>query len=91
VWLTLGRRWLHSLAVGGEEDRPFMAELVRKVTSTVGMAEVVPLRCRDGSAEPLAGGYLSLSALARADGWLLVPPESEGYPAGTQVAVRLLS
>jgi molybdopterin biosynthesis enzyme len=67
-----------------------MAELSRKVTSTVGMAEVVPVRCNGHRAEPLAGGYLSWSVLARADGWLLLPPESEGYPAGAQVAVRPL-
>jgi molybdopterin biosynthesis enzyme len=90
VWLTLGRRWLRNLAGGGEDDRPSTAELARKVTSTVGMAEMVPVRCRGASAEPLASGYLSLSSLAHADGWLLVPPESEGYPAGAQVAVRPL-
>ena len=90
VWLTLGRRWLQKLAGGGEEDRPAIVELARKVTSTVGMAEVVPVRVRDSRAEPLASNYLSFSALARADGWLLVPPESEGYPAGAQVAMRPL-
>jgi molybdopterin molybdotransferase len=90
AWLTLGRHWLKTLSAGGEEDRSFMAQLARKVTSTIGMAEVVPVRCRDGAAEPLANGYLSLVALSRADGWILVPPESEGYPAGTPVAVRPL-
>jgi molybdopterin molybdotransferase len=38
--------------------------------------------------EPLASGYLSLQALARADGWILVPPESEGFAAGSMVEVR---
>jgi molybdopterin molybdotransferase len=90
TWLTVGRQWLQKLSGSGEEDRIFTAQLARKVTSTVGMAEVVPVRCRAGSAEPLAGGYLSHAALARADGWILVPPESEGYPAGTPVAVRPL-
>jgi molybdopterin molybdotransferase len=90
AWLTLGRHWLKTLSAGGEEDRSFMAQLARKVTSTIGMAEVVPVRCRDGGAEPLASGHLSLAALSRADGWILVPPESEGYPAGTPVAVRPL-
>jgi molybdopterin biosynthesis enzyme len=90
MWLTIGRRWLRQLAGGGEEDRPFMAELARKVTSTVGMAEIVPVRCRERSAEPLAGGYFSFSTLARADGWIFIPAESEGYPAGTPVAVRPL-
>ena len=65
-------------------------QLARKVTSTVGMAEVVAVRCNGANAEPLASSYLSLAALSRADGWILVPPESEGYPAGAQVAVRPL-
>lgn len=90
VWLTIGQHWLRQLAGGVEKDRPFMAELSRKVTSMVGMAEVVPVRCRERAAEPLASGYLSFSALARADGWILVPAESEGYPAGAPVAVRPL-
>lgn len=91
AWLTLGRRWLKILAGGEEEEKLFMAELARKVASTVGMAEVVPVHCRDRSAQPLAGGYFSIAALARADGWILVPPESEGYPAGAEVAVRPLT
>ncbi|HET7680121.1 MAG TPA: molybdopterin-binding protein [Xanthobacteraceae bacterium] len=90
AWLTLGRHWLNKLSAADEEDRIFMAQLARKVTSPLGMAEVVPVRCRGGSAEPLASGYLSYSALARADGWILVPPESEGYPPSAQVAVRAL-
>jgi molybdopterin biosynthesis enzyme len=38
--------------------------------------------------EPLATKYLSLSSLAGSDGWILVPADSEGYPAGSQVLVR---
>ncbi len=90
VWLTIGRHWLKKLSGSLEEDRGFTAQLTRKVTSTVGMAEVVPVRCRDSEAEPLASGYLSHSALLLADGWILVPPQSEGYAAGTPVAVRPL-
>jgi molybdopterin biosynthesis enzyme len=91
VWLVIGRRWLGRLTANGEEETPFTAELSRKVTSTVGMAEVVPVRCNNDKVEPLAGGYLSFSALARADGWILVPAESEGFPAGARVAVRPLT
>ena len=90
AWLTLGRHWLKKLSGADEQDRTFMAQLARKVTSPLGMAEIIPVRCRGGSAEPLASGYLSHSALARADGWILIPPESEGYPPGAQVAVRPL-
>jgi molybdopterin biosynthesis enzyme len=31
-----------------------------------------------------------LTALAQADGWILVPADSEGYPPGTEVMVRPL-
>ena len=64
------------------------ARLTRKVTSTVGLAEVVPVARSPDGVEPLASGYLPLQALARADGWILVPPESEGFPAGATVEVR---
>ncbi len=90
AWLVIGQRWLAKLAARREEEVPVMAELTRKVTSTLGMAEVVPVRLNGNTAEPLASGYLCFSALARANGWILVPAESEGYPAGTRVAVRPL-
>jgi molybdopterin molybdotransferase len=38
--------------------------------------------------EPLAAKYLPLSSLARSDGWILVPADSEGYAAGAPVQVR---
>ena len=59
-----------------------------KVTSTVGLAEVIPVRRSGAMAEPLAAKYLSLATLARSDGWILVPAESEGYSAGAEVQVR---
>jgi molybdopterin biosynthesis enzyme len=90
AWLAIGRQWLRALSGQREDDKTAIAQLARKVTSTVGMAEIVAVRCKGTSAEPLASGYLSLAALSRADGWILVPPESEGYPAGAQVAVRPL-
>ncbi|MEA2991287.1 MAG: molybdopterin molybdotransferase [Alphaproteobacteria bacterium] len=91
VWLVIGRRWLGRLTARGDEQMPFMVELSGKITSTVGMAEVVPMRRENGKVEPLASGYLPFSALARADGWVLVPAASEGFPAGAWVAVRPLA
>ena len=88
VWLTLGRRVLARLAGGSDSEPATTAPLVRKVTSTVGLAEIVPVRRVGDGVEPLAAKYLPLSALARADGWILVPAESEGYPAGAGVSVR---
>ena len=52
------------------------------------VAELVPVRRNAAQAEPLASKYLPLSSLARSDGWILVPADSEGYPAGSPVQVR---
>ena len=88
VWLTVGRRMLGRLAGATPRDPAKTVALSRKVASTVGLAEVIPLRRSGEMAEPLAAKYLSLSALARSDGWLLVPAHSEGYAAGAQVEMR---
>ena len=70
------------------EEQPFSAELARDISSQLGLAEVVPVRRRLGRVEPLASGYLSIQALARAEGWVLVPADCEGYMAGARVVVR---
>jgi molybdopterin biosynthesis enzyme len=87
-WLTVGRRMLARLAFRLMEEQPFNSELSRKVASPLGLAEVVPVRRRGFRIEPLASHYLPLQTLARADGWILIPADSEGYPAGTSVPVR---
>jgi molybdopterin molybdotransferase len=88
VWLLIGRHLTARLAGGVVEDFSAMLPLKRKVTSAIGATELVPVACSAGTAEPLASGYLPLTALARSDGWIVVPPESEGFAAGTPVAVR---
>jgi molybdopterin molybdotransferase len=87
-WLTVGRRMLARLAFRLIEDQPFAAELARKIVSPLGLAEVVPVRRRLGKVEPVGSGYLSMRMLASAEGWILVPADSEGYPAGARVSVR---
>jgi molybdopterin molybdotransferase len=88
VFATLGTHLLTRLTGATEIDRGEAVTLSRKITSTIGLAEFIPLR-RDGdSVTPLGTGYLPMQALARADGWLLVPPDSEGYPAGASVRMR---
>lgn len=87
-WLLIGRRLLARLAFRLIEEQPFTAELSRKVTSALGFAEMVPVRRRLGTVEPLGAPYLSSQVLARSDGWILVPADSEGFPAGTKVQVR---
>ena len=68
-WLTVGRRMLARLAFRLIEEQPFSAELARDISSQLGLAEVVPVRRRLGRVEPLASGYLSIQALARAEGF----------------------
>lgn len=88
VWLLIGRHLTAGLAGGGVDDVSAMLPLKRKVTSAIGATELVPVACSAGTAEPLASGYLPMTALARSDGWIVVPPESEGFAAGTPVAVK---
>ncbi len=88
VWLVLGRRLLARLSGCGEEEPAGKARLARKVASSLGLAEVIPVRMRAGAAEPIASGYVPFSALAQADGWILVPADSEGYPPGAEVVIR---
>lgn len=59
--------------------------LARKVSSAIGVAEIVLLKMSDQAWMPLATGQLSLGAIVRADAWLAVPGNSEGYAAGTPV------
>jgi molybdopterin molybdotransferase len=88
VWLLIGRYLVARLAGGRVEDAPVMLPLKRKVTSTIGLTELIPVSCAGGVAEPLASGYLSFAALAGSDGWIVVPADSEGFNTGTPVAVR---
>jgi molybdopterin biosynthesis enzyme len=91
VWLLLGLPLLRRLAGGTEEEPAFGAKLKRKVSSTLGLAELVPVRRCGGDGdevEPLARAHLPLAALSDADGWILVPAASEGFAAGATVKVR---
>jgi molybdopterin molybdotransferase len=64
--------------------------LARKIASGVGIAEVVLLEQVEETWLPLAVGDLSLLTIARADGWLVVPGQSEGFAAGTPVGAYML-
>ncbi len=91
VWLVIGRHLLATLAAGKRREHEPIATLTlaRKVSSAIGLAELVPVqRTPEDQVEPLATHYLSLSSLSRSDGWILVPADSEGFPAGASVQVR---
>jgi molybdopterin biosynthesis enzyme len=87
VWRVIGRRVLARLAGDDEERAVEKVRLGRKLSSPLGLAELVPVRLRDGTAEPIASGYVPISALLAADGWVLVPADSEGYPPGAEVVL----
>jgi molybdopterin molybdotransferase len=89
-WLVLGRRLLARLSGFVAAEPAMKMTLTRKIVSTVGLAEVVPVRQCDGGVEPVAAGFFPLRAMARADGYVLVAAESEGVPAGAVVEVRSL-
>ncbi|GMA79550.1 hypothetical protein GCM10025880_59670 [Methylorubrum aminovorans] len=86
AFLALGRPLIAALA-GAVKRTPRTGTLRRKITSTVGLAEIVYLRRYGSEIEPLGGADLPLRRLIEADGAVLVPPEREGYPAGSEVEV----
>jgi molybdopterin biosynthesis enzyme len=62
--------------------------LTRKLSSSIGLTELALVRETMGGLEPLGAGSLTLGALANADGFLVIAPESEGFQAGDVVEAR---
>lgn len=83
AFLVVGGSLLRRLTGALTSEPAMSVSLARKIVSTVGLAEVVPVRRVANGVEPLASGHWPMQALARADGWVLVPAESEGFAAGT--------
>ena len=58
--------------------------------SDIGRVDYVRVRLRDGLVEPVAlSGASVLSSTIRADGFVVVPAESEGCAPGSEVDVYL--
>ncbi len=78
---------------GRPSDWPYprvTARLARKLVSVVGRVDYARVSVRDSIAEPLAiSGASVLSSVTRADGFVIIPMDSEGYPPGTEVEVYL--
>lgn len=85
-------RAIRSLA-GRSADWPYRrvrVPLSRKLVSTVGRVDYARVQVRGDEAEPLAiSGASVLSSTTRADGFVIVPADSEGYAPGTDVDVFL--
>ncbi|MCU0959907.1 MAG: molybdopterin molybdotransferase MoeA [Pirellulaceae bacterium] len=70
--------------------RPCRRRLRHKLVSTVGRVDYARVRLVEEEIEPLAiSGASILSSTTRADGFVVVPEDSEGYAAGTEVDLYL--
>jgi molybdopterin molybdotransferase len=64
--------------------------VARKIVSAIGRVDYCRVRLTDGEVEPLAlSGASILSSTTRADGFVIIPAESEGYAPGTTVTLYL--
>src|ERR1700722_5294864 len=88
AWWTLALPVLDRLS--GHLQHAKTLPLARKISSSVGIADIALLKKSDGVWVPLAIGDLSLDHLVRADAWLAVPGSSEGFAAGTPVDAYML-
>jgi molybdopterin molybdotransferase len=78
--------------LGGRSGRwPYRSvtlPLTRKLNSVVGRVDYARVRVHAGLVEPLAiSGASILSSVSRADGFVVIPADLEGYPAGAFVEV----
>jgi len=70
--------------------RTTTATLRRKLVSVVGRLDYARVALVEGEVEPLAiSGAAILSSTTRADGFVVIPADSEGFPAGAPVDVFL--
>jgi molybdopterin molybdotransferase len=64
--------------------------LARKLVSMVGRVDYARVKQTDSGIEPLAiSGASMLSSTTRADGFVVIPADSEGYAGGSEVDVYL--
>ena len=81
-------------ALGGRSKewpyRSVRGKLNRKISSPIGRLDYVRVKISGGSVDPLAvGGASLLSSTTRADGFVIVGDDSEGFAAGAEVQVWL--
>jgi molybdopterin molybdotransferase len=81
-------------ALGGRDKawpyRPVRGRLTRKISSPIGRLDYARVQLTHGFVEPISvGGASVLSSTTRADGFVIVPDDSEGFAAATDVDVWL--
>ena len=74
----------------GWPHRTRTCTVARKIVSAIGRVDYCRVRLIGAEAEPIAlSGASVLSSTTRADGFVIVPAESEGYGPGSEVTVYL--
>ena len=80
-------------ALGGRSRtwpyRPMRAKLAQAIRGAIGRLDYVRVQIVDGLVEPLVTGSSVLSSTTRADGFVIVPADSEGFAPGADVEVWL--
>jgi molybdopterin molybdotransferase len=81
-------------ALGGRDltwpYRRVRGVLSRKISSPIGRLDYARVRIHEGRVEPLAvTGASLLSSTTRADGFVIVGDDSEGFAAGAEIDVWL--
>ena len=81
-------------ALGGRDKawpyRSIRATLKRKISSPIGRLDYARVKLVDGLVDPISvGGASVLSSTTRADGFVIVGDDSEGWAEGTEVDVWL--
>jgi len=70
-------------ALSGTVPQTITRPVARKITSAVGLSELVLLSRAEAAWQPGPAGTITLTALARAEAFALIPPDSEGNAAQT--------
>jgi molybdopterin molybdotransferase len=64
--------------------------LKQKIVSVIGRTDYARIRLSENFVEPIAiSGAAILSSTTQADGFVIIPADSEGYPPETEVEVFL--
>jgi molybdopterin molybdotransferase len=89
--LEFGKEAIHKLGhIPLQSDVIIRLPLCEKITSRQGYQTYVRVRIKGNSVEPvMTSGAGILSSVAKADGYVIVPPNVEGYKAGTMVDIIL--
>ena len=92
IYDMLAARAVRRLA-GVQAPEPYVSTerlLERKAVSAVGFTDMIQVCISDTHATPLGPADAgTLASAVRADGFFLVPENSEGYPAGAMVRVQV--